>query len=264
LFDQWLGYAAVTGSPWGVVRDVILLRQGDDLLPFYVLLTSITPLLLMLLRRRDGFIWVACISMLTFYLGSTHPNLTPLFPNFPPLLWQMIFIFGLLSGAGFKAYDKLSRRFKIGLAITGWVVFGLLFYSNYGPSFGWPRLYLGVIFFKRPLSLGETLRYLSITLGLLTTMDLLWPRLSKIPGNSLIATLGRRSLMVYVSHLFVVSAIAWICDYELSAIGMWQMLLIIPAAAFLWLVAAGSEKLGALFVAPAGRRTAALPEPSGS
>jgi hypothetical protein len=263
LFDQWLGYTPVTGSPLTVVRDVLLLRQGDDLLPFYVLLTTITPLLLALLRRRDGFVWVAGISMLLFYVGSTHPYATPLFPNFPPLLWQMIFISGLLAGAGFKRYDKLSRRVKIGIMATGWVAFALLFYSDYASDFGWPRLNLGVIFYKRPLSLGETLRYLSMTIGLLTSVDLLWPIVSKIPGNSLIATMGRRSLVVYVSHLFLVSLVAWVCDYELWRIGMWQMLLIIPAAVLLWLVAASCEWISAAIAVPLGRR-APIAEPSGS
>jgi hypothetical protein len=261
LFDQWLGYAAVTASPLTVVRDVLLLRQGDDLLPFYVVLTTLTPLLLMLLRRRDGFFWVGGISLLMFWVGSTHPNLTPLFPNFPPLLWQMIFIAGLLSGAAFKQYDALSWRVRAAIMCVAWVMFGLLFYSDYAADFGWPPLNLGVIFYKRPLSLGETLRYLSITVGLLTSIDLAWPVVSRIPGNSLIATLGRRSLVVYVSHLFLISLMAWVCDYLLYSIGTWQIILVLPAAAMLWGVAAFSEWVGPATFA-VGRRLIIADAPS--
>jgi hypothetical protein len=39
-----------------------------------VILTSITPLLLTLLRRRDGFLWIAGISFVLFRIGILHPN----------------------------------------------------------------------------------------------------------------------------------------------------------------------------------------------
>jgi hypothetical protein len=262
LFDQWLGYAAVTSSPLAVVRDVILLRQGDDLLPFYVVLTTVTPLLLALLRRRDGFFWVAGISALLFYLGSIHPGATPLFPKFPPLLWQLIFISGLLAGAAFKRYDALRRPIKITIAIVAWIAFSVFFYADYASDFGLPRLNLGLIFYKIPLSLGETLRYLSITVGLLASVDLLWPLIQKIPLQSPIATLGRRSLVVYVSHLFVVSFAAWLCD-RFYWLGMWQMLMIPPAAALLWFIAASSEWISSALARPAPQRSP-VAEPSGS
>ncbi len=265
LFDQWLWDLPGSPTPWSVVRDVILMRQGDDLLPFYVILTSITPLLLALLRRRDGFLWVAGISAVMFHIGSIHPDwllLTP-HPNFPILLWQVIFIAGLLAGAGFKRYDKLSQNTKIAIMAAGWMAFALFFYSDYASDFGWPRLNLGIIFYKRPLSLGETLRYLSMTLGILTSIDLLWPLIGNNFAASILATLGRRSLFVYVSHLFLVTFLHWLCDWKLYWMGMWQMLLIPPAVAILWSVARSSEWLTAALARPASQR-APVPEPSGS
>jgi hypothetical protein len=264
LFDQWLGYVPINGTPLDVVKDVILMRQGDDLLPFYVILTSITPLLLALLRRRDGFVWVAAISITLFRVGSLHPTwlLLSANPRFPILLWQMVFITGLLCGAGFSRYDKMSRRTKATIMTVAWIAFFVLFYSDYAPDFGWPQLNLGLIFNNRPLSLGEMLRYLSITIGILTGVDLLWPIIGHNWFASILSTLGRRSLFVYVSHLFVVTFAGWLCDRVFYNIGLWQMLLIVPpAAALLWLVAASSEWLSAALAKPATRRSP-VPEPS--
>jgi hypothetical protein len=266
VFDQSLGFAAVSATPWDVVRDVMLMRQGDDLLPFYVILTSITPLLLTLLRRRDGFLWIAGISFVLFRIGILHPNalLLSANPRFPILLWQMIFVAGLLAGAGFKRYDALSHKAKATIMVVAWVAFAVLFVSDYGPQFGWPGLNLGVIFNNRPLSFGEALRYLSITVGILTSVDLLWPFIGHNFVTSILATLGRRSLFVYVSHLFIVTFAGWLCDQVLYSVGMWQMLIVIPpAAALLWLVAASSEWMSAALARPSTRRSP-VPEPSGS
>ena len=263
LFDQWLGYADATATPFAVVRDVILMRQGDDLLPFYVILTTITPLLLALLRRRDGFLWVAGISMVIFRIGILHPNwlLLSANPRFPILLWQMIFIAGLLSGAGFKRYDVLSKKVKAAIMLVAWTAFAVLFFSDYGPDFGWPKLNLGVIFNNRPLSLGEALRYLSSTIGLLTSIDLLWPWVGHNFVAAFLATLGRRSLFVYVSHLFVVTFAGWLCDQVFYSAGAWQSLMLIPAAAILWMVATSSEWFSKAIAAPSSRRSP-VPEAS--
>ena len=63
---------------------------------------------------------------------------------------------------------------------------------------------------------------------------------------ALLSTLGRRSLFVYVSHLFLVTFAHWLCDREIYSVGAWQMLIVVPpAAGLLWLVAASSERLSA-------------------
>jgi hypothetical protein len=266
VFDQWLGFAAVSATPWVVVKDVILMRQGDDLLPFYVILTSITPLLLTVLRRRDGFLWLAGISIVLFRVGSLHPNalLLSANPRFPVLLWQMVFVGGLLAGSGFKRYDRMSAKAKSAIMLVAWSAFAVLFLSDYGPDFGWPRLNLGLIFNNRPLSLGEALRYFSITIGILTGIDLLWPLIGHNFIAAILSTLGRRSLFVYVSHLFIVTFAGWLCDQVLYSLGAWQMVLILPpAVALLWLVATSSEWITATLAAPSGRRST-LPEPARS
>jgi hypothetical protein len=221
--------------------------------------------LLALLRRRDGFLWVAGISVVLFRIGILHPNalLLSANPRFPILLWQMIFIAGLLSGAGFRRYDAMCRKAKAAIMIVGWAAFAVLFYSDYAPDFGWPPLNLGVIFNNRPLSLGEALRYLSITVGILTSIDLLWPLIGHNFVASFLSTLGRRSLFVYVAHLFIVTYAGWLCDQVFYSAGAWQMLMLIPAAGLLWLVAASSEWITAALARSSARR-APLPEPTGS
>jgi hypothetical protein len=176
----------------------------------------------------------------------------------------MIFVAGLLSGAGFRRYDAFSRRTRLAIMTVAWMAFALFFISDYGPDFGWPRLNLGVIFNNRPLSLGEALRYLSSTVGLLTSIDLIWPLVGHNFAASFLATLGRRSLFVYVSHLFIVTFAGWLCDQVFYSLGAWQMVLMLPpAAALLWMVAASSEWISAQLARPSVRRSP-VPEPSRS
>src|SRR5450432_2862161 len=54
------------------LRDIILLRQGYDLLPFYVMMLAVAPLLLELMRR--GLWWIiAAASIASFALASENP-----------------------------------------------------------------------------------------------------------------------------------------------------------------------------------------------
>jgi hypothetical protein len=235
-------------------RDVFFLRQGGDLLPFYVVMVGLSPLLLELYRRGRGWMVLAASAAL-FAVGRQHPWMFAVASHdkFPPILWQFIFVMGLSFGAIWKKYDALAKRQKLLIAAGAWTVFALLFVSEYSSDFGWRSLNLGLSFSKVPLSGGEALRYLSIVLGIMATTDVLWPLLAANPLVAFAQTLGRKSLWVYAAHLWMVEvagglAISW------WWMGRWQILFAAVALGLLWLFAKQLDRRR-----PAARRFVAKP-----
>jgi len=95
---------------------------------------------------------------------------------------------------------------------------------------GW---YIGLTFNKCPLSWGEAMRYIALILTIITLTDLAWQWISQRSFTSFFTRLGRRSLAVYVAHVWVVAIIV-AAARRLEWIGNWQALLAIVAIALLW------------------------------
>ncbi len=242
LVNEYRCIIPQTATPLSIMRDVFLLRMEEDLLPMYVLLIALAPVMLELLRRSWG-VWVlAGVSVSLFVFGQIHPDWLILRPHplFRPLLWQAIFIAGLIGGSYFDRYDGLTRRGKFAVSAVAWSVFAVLFLADYSSDFGLPAMPMGLSFTKNPLSVGELLRYLAITACLITTTDLLWPLIRPMSVMPFLATLGKRSLLVYVVHTFLVDFCQWACGVCWWA-GYWQMLLILPTILLLWMIAFGAE-----------------------
>jgi hypothetical protein len=225
-------------NPWAMIRDVVLLRKGGDLLPFYVFMIALSPFLLEIVRRPRGWITVIIASLCIFTWGVSHPwFLSPSTDQkFPPVLWQGLFVMGLIFGVAFPYYNALARRWKILAAAVAWTIFALLFDSEYSSDFGLPHLNLGMSFSKVPLSSGEALRYLSMIFGIATTTDLLWRFISPTGFAHFVETLGRKSLPVYVAHLWVVEGMAILAAATVS-MGRWQIIYAPAAVLILWLFA---------------------------
>jgi hypothetical protein len=224
-------------NPWSMIRDVFLLRQGGDLLPFYVLMIALSPFLLEAVRRPRGWMVVLAGSLCIFFWGLYHPFfLSRSDQKFPPILWQALFIMGLIFGIALPRYDALARRWKILIAAICWSVFALLFDSEYSSDFGLPHIHLFMSFTKVPLSNGEALRYLCMIVGIATTTDLLWRYLSPTGFAAFVETLGRKSLAVYVAHLWVVEAMGFLA-LKWAGMGRWQITFAPAAILILWLFA---------------------------
>lgn len=225
-------------NPTTVLRDIFLLREGGDLLPFYVMMIAASPFLLEAVRRRWGWLCLLVASVGTFIWGLWHPwALAPAqHLTFPPILWQVIFITGLLLGFAWPRYNKLTSQWKIAMAAVAWLIAGILFVMEYSYQWGMPQLSFNVPFTKVPLSTAEALRYLSIILGIIISTDLLWPLIGNSSASAFVQTLGRKSLPVYVLHLWVVEilgalAVAW------PWMGAWQILFAGFSLLILWLFA---------------------------
>ena len=224
-------------EPFQILRDIFLLRDGGDLLPFYVMMIAISPLVMMALRSHKwGWLAVLVSSLSLFTWGLWHPwAFAPaMHQTFPPVLWQAIFILGLLLGYGWKKYNAIPVKWKLAMAAGAWGVVAALFVNEYGYQWGMGYLSFGTAYTKVPLSTPEALRYLAIIIALMTTTDSFWPWIKESNAAAFVQTLGRKSLPVYAFHLLVVEALGALAS-ELPSMGSWQILFAVFAVLLLWL-----------------------------
>jgi hypothetical protein len=214
------------------------LREGGDLLPFYVMMIALSPFLLAGVRRRMGWLFILIGSSALFVWGLWHPWALALAQHdkFPPVLWQIIFVAGFLLGYAWPKYNAMANKSKLVIAAVAWLVVSVLFVMEYSYQWGMPQLSFNVPFTKVPLSTAEGLRYLCIIMAIITTTDLLWPMIGETSASAFVQTLGRKSLPVYVLHLWVVQilgalAVAW------PWMGAWQILFAGFSLLILWLFA---------------------------
>jgi hypothetical protein len=260
------GGEALSGGALGAVRDVLTFREAPpygDILPLYVALLALSPGLIEVLRRG---LWplIALASTGLFALGQQHPwALSPRAPEvFPLVLWQAVFVAGLLFGAMLPRLDRAPRAAFLGAAALAALSFAGLTLAAYGAALGLP-LPTPLTFSKVPLSTGELLRYLAATLLVVLVTGLLWRRLERRALAHFVEVLGRRSLAVYVAHVWVQAAVMALA-FRLAWLGEARVLLALPALAALGALAWGLEALPPrglrrARVSAALRRGAALP-----
>ncbi len=235
--DLIRGMRADAPPLWNLIRDVLFLREGGDLLLLYVIVVAFSPLMLELLQRRLWWV-LASISLVLFAVGQKYPWAlsSPIHQNFPVLRWQLIFTAGALFGAVLPAYTALSRKTKFALAAAAWSISILLWAADFRSDFGWPHPQLPLVFAKVPLSIGEALRYFGLIFAVIFTTDLMWHRIAASRAVALANTVGRRTLAVYVAHVWVVGLLGLLA-WHTKEWGAWQMLLAIPAIVACWGVA---------------------------
>jgi hypothetical protein len=228
-------YAGVYPRPLEFVRNVLLFREGTDLLLFYVMMVGVSPALVELIRRGYGWA-VAAGSLAVFGVGQYYPYALslPIQQNFPILLWQMIFVLGMLAGAIFPKWDALTGRAKLVLTLGGVGAVALIAALEH-TAWGWfVHTRLHISFVKNPLSWGEAARYLALIVTIMMGTDLAWRRWIGGTGFAGFMTrLGRRSLAVYVAHVWVV-AIILAAVRRTEWLGAGQVIWAATAVAMLW------------------------------
>jgi hypothetical protein len=205
------------------------------LLPFYVIMIALSPFIMQALRMRFGWLLVLASSVSIFTWGLWHPwALAPAqHLRFPPVLWQAPFVLGMLFGFAWPKYSQWAAKWKILIATATWLLCAALFIMEWGYLWNMQQFSFGTAFVRVPLSTPEGLRYVSLIFAVITTTDLLWGYIGETRFSGFVETLGRRSLPVYVLHLWVVEAagalaVAW------SSIGAWQIILAIASLLVLW------------------------------
>ncbi len=244
-----LRYPLLAGQPFpdiaGPMRDIFFFRNGSDLLVFYAIMLLAAPVMLELLRRGWGSV-LALTSVGVWFLGQRDPyfGAMDIQQTFLVPLWQAIFVAGMFGGMLLPKYDALRWRTKAGIALAATGLAAILSLASDGASIG-VDFSLGLAFWKAPLSGGEALRYLAWTAMVITVSDVLWRWLAGRAWVGAVARLGRKSLAVYVAHVFAVAGVVAIAHHAERS--PWEhMMWIVPTLAGLWVVAWGMEKLGRL------------------
>jgi hypothetical protein len=233
------GLREPTQSPAALILDILLLREAPpygDILPLYVMLLAMAPLLLEALRRGLAPL-VALASVGVFALGQQQPWL--LSPRvgemFPVVLWQGFFVAGLLFGALLPHFDRLRASLRFAITVLVSVACVAVTASAYAYLRGLESL-LPLAFVKVPLSGGELLRYVLATLVVILVTALAGRRLPDTRFGRFVTSLGERSLAVYVAHVWLLAAIAPVTA-RLGWIGTGQALFALVALGALWAVA---------------------------
>jgi hypothetical protein len=236
--DLIRGMRAEVPPVFSLVRDIILLREGGDLLPLYVILVAASVPMLEILRRRGGSLVLGVMSVGLFAWGHRSPVALafPMNQSFPVVLWQMMFTAGMLFGLVLPRYSALAPRVKLGLAAGAWALSLLLWAGDFRTDFGWSFPNLPMVFCKTPLTAAEALRYFGLIFVIIFSTDLIWSRISSSRVVSLANSIGRRSLGTYVAHAWFVGLLG-IVAHRMVAAGAWQMLLALPAVWGMWIVA---------------------------
>lgn len=237
--------------------DILTFRAGYDLLPFYVVMVALAPGMLELMRRKLWWV-LGAVSVGLFAAAHTwnlwdHFKL-PIQHDFFPVLWQLIFVVGVLGAQALPAFDRLATSRKVAVAAGLWAAQFALFAACYGKDFGL-QWWLPLTFAKVPLTFGEALRYLTLIAAIMATTDLLWRRWfdgGRVAQFS--ETLGRNSLAVYVFHVWIVQAA--VHASALHPERTFRVLLAVAGVGAMWVFASLLEQ-----GKPAKRKEKSAPDP---
>lgn len=221
-----------------MLRDVLTLHAGYDLLLFYVFMLLISPLVIELLRRV-GPAWVLLTSVAVFFWNYDDPylHLWAIEKDFPLIRWQLIFVTGLVLGSKLKAYDALPTPAKwrlLGVAVATGLGIDILSAAERAGLISLPW-YLAVT--KLPLSPLEVLRYVSFAVAAGVTLDRFWHRLGNTTTQRVLAAVGVQSLMLWVVHVPIVANVAplpWPVALLLAWVGVWLAAVIATRLTKLW------------------------------
>ncbi len=226
--------------PWGSLALIpLLLHQPPlfDILPLYIILLSVTPLLLALARRRGWGIvlavsacgWIAAQFKLDTRFISNSSGLLPLrWGSFHLLAWQLVWVGGLALGETTSRRPVLSGKWRFGLTAISVPIAVAGFLARHGILSLNPDYFLWIDKWTLgPLRLLNFASWVALLLA--------WnPR---VPARLLapVALLGRHSLAVFAFHLpLVVAASTVVQLVPLSNVWQIGVSLSVIAALFLW------------------------------
>ncbi len=198
-----------------IVKDVFLMQEGYDLLPFYVIMLALSPVVLEVFRRKLAWMLLP-ISLVVFTWGHYNEHYKiysfEITNTFFLAFWQLMFLLGIFAGTALRWYTALPMRTKLFTAGGCWAMSVVIFFAAYGEHFNLP-LHTPFTFWKNPLTFGEVLRYAALVGAIVTTTDLLWRYLDGSKVAAFVNRLGRRSLAMYISQIYLVGQIDRLGDY---------------------------------------------------
>jgi len=226
--------------PWGSLALIpLLLHQPPlfDILPLYIILLGVTPLLLALARRRGwGMVlaasacgWIAAQLKLDTGFINNPSSLLPLrWGSFDLLAWQLVWVGGLALGESMLRRPFLAGKWRLGLMAISVSIAVAGFLARHGFLSVNPDCFLWIDKWTLgPLRLLNFASWVALLLA--------WnPR---VPARLLapVALLGRHSLAVFAFHLPLVVAVSTVVQLvPLSNVWQIGVSLSVITALFLW------------------------------
>ncbi len=172
-----------------------------DVLPLYIVVLGVSPLILWLLRKAPALALAVAVGI---YAAANLLGLN--FPSFPyghwyfnPLAWQLLFVIGAWCGLG--AADWLWKLVRSRLMLIMAAIYALAVFAVF---IGWDRLGLGAVvpewiihsFGKTNLGVLRLLHFLAIAIVVDWLIPSNWSRLTSRSARPLILC-GQHSLEVF-------------------------------------------------------------------
>lgn len=195
------------------LNQVPLLHILPTFIPFFLL--SI-PLLYALNRGMDAV--VAVLSAGVFLVGQWHPYL-PLAPAdnsmFPPLLWQVYFVAGVLVGKHQALTRSWLQQHATGNLVGAIGVCMVAVFICHGHHlFPWwedIRTAYGLVVRKFPLNVWGLLYHGSILYLIISASVVVWSRLKAMELSRVyVGGLGRHSLALFIGHVYVCFVVTYV------------------------------------------------------
>jgi len=201
-----------------LISALMLLYQPyfTDILPLYIILVLVMPLMIILLQQgRIVIFWglICSLWLVGFYLGQpdyifegTIFGYLPIhLGNFNILSWQLIFFTGLFFGFRKRMNTEYATKTKMPLLFLSILVAGFFFSVrngmhlgiDYGLDFTSDKLWFHFIFNKFNLGIGRIINFLAISY----ITAVLLRKYKKLLRNSWLVVLGQNSIKVYAAHL---------------------------------------------------------------
>ena len=206
-----------------LILKVLTLRESygwSDLLATYAVLMAISPIILYFLTQKKT--WAILLVSWGLWLGYqvSPDNFSPQIGDFPLLVWQLLFVHGLVIGYHREAvkefinkWPKWSLYIPLVISFVGLIVLGVMWlYAQVlgsNPDLIW---YLNWAFDKLSLRPGRLFAFTVFFSVIYLAMTYFWEPLHKALGWFLMP-LGQNSLYVYILHGFVISIFFNIPDY---------------------------------------------------
>ena len=204
-------------GPLRTALAILTLEAGPwqfNILGFFIAAIAVTPALLGLLDR-GGWPLILLTSWALFLLGRA--TLTDVLPSqseqpFPFLVWQLLFVHGVVLGWHRERVSAALARFRrplvaAVLAVAAVAAWSRLHEIGLDPSgIDW-RSFDSEHFNKRTLDWGRLVTMLSFTAAAYIAFKRFEPLAVRTVGR-LLLPLGRSSLYVFIAHVFLCLAVA--------------------------------------------------------
>ena len=226
-YDLYAGMSSLFQFPVPpqVLPAIVLLQFGPwqfNVMGLYVVLLLVSPLVLAALKRGKA-LWVLVATLAVYAVGAvTRFRILPsqFEDSFPLLVWQVLFVLGLVAGYHRRALIAWLSRHTWVVATCTAAAFALAFLSwgnpylanNYDvrvalmPDAAYRAMY-DALFGRTYLAPGRLLNVLVLVVAAYAFLSAYWKPVQRVLGWFLIP-LGRATLYVFIMHVVLIAVVA--------------------------------------------------------